>query len=73
MVQYPKQTDCCSKIDIERCLQAYLLCMNYTRGDISNDKKRRLAVDADFNTGFEIVFEQQLWLHSLFELTAVFC
>ena len=35
-------------------------------------KKRRLAVDAGFNTGFEIIFERQLWLHSLFELTAVF-
>ena len=35
-------------------------------------KNRRLAVDVDFNTGFEIVFERQLWLHSLFELTAAF-
>ena len=35
-------------------------------------KNRRLAFDADFNTGFEIIFERQLWLHSLFELTAAF-
>ena len=38
-------------------------------------KNRRLAFDAVFNTGFEIIFEQQLWLHSLFELTmtGAFC
>ena len=35
-------------------------------------KNRRLAIDDDFNTGFEIIFERQLWLHSLFELTVVF-
>ena len=36
-------------------------------------KNGRLAVDGDFNTGFEIIFERQLWLHSLFELMGAFC
>ena len=35
-------------------------------------KNRRLAIDGDFNTGFEIIFERQPWLHSLYELTAAF-
>ena len=35
-------------------------------------KNGRLDFNADFNTGFEIIFERQLWLHSLFELTAAF-
>ena len=35
-------------------------------------KNRRLAIDDDFNTGFEIIFERQLWLYSLFDLTVVF-